>query len=105
MFRLTSLRLEAAAAKCVDWCCPHDLIGGVCSLVHLEQLHFAGFEELGQWPTEMAAALRPLRRLQALVGIGRKAGRCDGLGIEYNSKPPACVVPVLHANMPHHILG
>ena len=47
MVRLKSLRLEAATAECVDLCSPHQFTGGIRSLVHLEQLHFAGFEELG----------------------------------------------------------
>ena len=74
MARLRSLRLEAAAAKCANyyWCCPCDLIEGVRSLVHLEQLHFVGFEDLGQWPAETAAALQPLHHLRALVNNGLK---------------------------------
>ena len=44
------------------------MIGGTSSLTSLEVLCLRGFEELGDLPAEVAAALRPLHRLRALVG-------------------------------------
>ena len=64
--RLTALRLEAAdryAGLTLDI-----MIGGISSLVSLEELCLDGFAELGKWPAEVAATLRPLHRLRALVG-------------------------------------
>ena len=44
-------------------------LNSISTLAYLEKLHFHGFEELGQWPVDVAAALRPLRHLQALVRV------------------------------------
>ena len=63
--RLTSLRLEADEDSVYD---RDDMIGGISSLVSLETLCLSGFQHLGDWPAEVAAALRPLHHLRALVG-------------------------------------
>ena len=65
--RLKSLRLEAYQYY-EDKCSCSNLTGGFSSLLSLEKLHFLGFHVLGSQPAQVAAALRPLRRLQALVG-------------------------------------
>ena len=44
------------------------MIGGISSLSSLEKLCLFSFEQLGHWPAEVAATLRPLHRLRALVG-------------------------------------
>jgi hypothetical protein len=67
--RLKSLRLEASVTDHGDMYHHGALLKGISSMVNLEKLHFHGFEELGQWPADVAAALRPLHHLQALVRL------------------------------------
>jgi hypothetical protein len=40
---------------------------GISALVCLEELHLKGFSWASLWPEDVADALKPLRRLRALV--------------------------------------
>lgn len=62
--RLTSLRLEHDYRRHA-W---GNITRGISSLFFLEKLYFDNFVLLGSQPAEVAAMLRPLHRLRALVG-------------------------------------
>ena len=68
--RLPSLRLEAQQVRDYRYS-RSDLTRGYSSLLSLQQLYFTRLKVLGSQPAQVAAALRPLRRLQALVGDER----------------------------------
>lgn len=77
--RLTSLRLEVD--RCSGVLDQDDLLGGISSLVNLEELYCHGFGDLAEWPEEAADMLRPLHRLRALVGVGWSRPAARDIGV------------------------